>query len=234
MIEAFGLSKNFAALAAVSELSFRLKEGEVVALLGQNGSGKTTTMRMLSTFILPTAGTAQVAGYDVLRQGHEVRRHIGYLPEFPPLYPELCVDDYLAFVAQIKGVPRLQRKSSIEAVVQRCGLAEVYKRPCQQLSRGFRQRLGLAQAIIHEPPVLILDEPTGGLDPSQMKETRELIKNFAGKHTVLLSTHLLSEVIETCSRVLIVAGGKILLDRSLAEIPNRRSLEEAFMQAVGS
>jgi ABC-2 type transport system ATP-binding protein len=232
MIEASGLCKNFDDIEAVRDISFTVEEGEVVGLLGPNGAGKTTTMRMLTTFQPPSSGTASVAGFDILRDPVEVRKNIGYLPETPPLYPELRVREYLEFAARIKGVERKAVKSRVDDLLGLCGLESAASRVCGHLSRGYRQRVGIAQALVHNPKVIILDEPTSGLDPVQILEVRRLIAELREEHTVILSTHILQEVAETCSRVLIISQGRISLQGSLEDLVKDRSLEEAFLKAV--
>lgn len=232
MIEAQKLSKRYGNVHAVSEISFKVNHGEVVGLLGPNGAGKTTTMRMLTTFIPPSSGTAQVAGFDIRTQADEVRRNLGYLPENPPIYPELKVREYLTFVAKIKGVGSAKVRSAVDQAIEKCSLASVSDRLCGDLSKGFRQRVGLAQAIVHEPKVIILDEPTSGLDPSQIIEIRQLIAELQGKHTVVLSTHILPEVAQTCSRVIIVARGRIVVEGPIAELTSGKGLEQRFLEAV--
>lgn len=234
MIEATNLSKRYREIEAVSNLSFKISANQVVGLLGPNGAGKTTTMRMLTTFLPPSAGTATICGYDINKQSHEVRKNIGYLPETPPLYLELTVVEYLTFVAGLKGVPTKKIKSAVEDMLQRCSLTAVPNRLCGELSKGYRQRVGLAQALIHNPQVIILDEPTSGLDPAQIIEIRQLIKNLAKDHTVILSTHILQEVAETCSRVLIIAQGQIVVEGGFDELTKEKTLEQRFLDAVAS
>lgn len=232
MIEAQDLSKNFGDLQAVSNLSFRIEKGEVLGLLGPNGAGKTTTMRLLTTFLAPSAGTAKVAGFDVRTQAKDVRRHIGYLPETPPLYLDLRVKEYLRFIAKIKGVARSLVASSVSESIERCLLSDVASRLCGQLSKGYRQRVGLAAAIVHKPAVVILDEPTSGLDPAQIIEIRRLIRDLREEHTVILSTHILPEVAQTCSRVLIISKGEAVVQGSLEELTKDSTLEERFLATV--
>lgn len=232
MIRAINLSKRYGPVTAVQGASFVINEGEVVGLLGPNGAGKTTTMRMLTTFLPPTDGTATIAGFDILRDGEEVRKQLGYLPENPPLYPELRVREYLTFVAQIKKVRSKNIKPFVDEAISKCGLSEVTLRLCGQLSKGFRQRVGLAQALVHQPKVIILDEPTSGLDPSQIIEIRNLIAELKTRHTVILSTHILPEVSQTCSRVIIIAHGRIVVEGELKELTKQRSLEQRFLEAV--
>ncbi len=212
MIEVANLTKRYAGHRAVNGLTFSVAQGEIVGLLGPNGAGKTTIMRILSCYMPATSGTARVAGFDVFTQADEVRRHIGYMPENNPLHREMRVRDYLKFRARLKGLSRAQSRERVDTVMQQCGLGEVSKRVIAHLSKGFQQRVGLADALVHEPAVIILDEPTSGLDPNQIRTVRQLIKDLAGKHTVLLSTHILPEVEMTCSRVLILHEGRVLAD----------------------
>jgi ABC-2 type transport system ATP-binding protein len=210
MIQVTGLSKRYARHVAVNNISFSVEKGEIVGFLGPNGAGKTTTMRILTCFMPPTGGSANVAGYDVFEQPFEVKKHIGYLPEAPPLYPEMSVSDYLEFVARLKNIPATEIKSRTAQVMERCAVADVSGKLISKLSKGYRQRVGLAQAIIHNPDVLILDEPTSGLDPKQINETRELIKSLAGEHTIILSTHILPEVEAICQKVIIINRGELV------------------------
>ena len=210
MIEVQHLTKRYGPVTAVDDVSFRVERGEILGFLGPNGAGKTTTMRVLTGYMPPTDGKAIVAGYDVFDQPIEAKRRTGYLPETPPLYPEMTVRDYLAFVARIKGVPRNDRKARIGDMMARTRIDDVADRHCGKLSKGYRQRVGLAQAMLHNPEVLILDEPTAGLDPKQIIETRELIKGLAGDHTIILSTHILPEVSQTCQRIVIINKGKVV------------------------
>jgi ABC-2 type transport system ATP-binding protein len=210
MIEVENLTKRYAGRTAVAGISFEVGRGEIVGLLGSNGAGKSTTMRILSCFMPATSGTARVAGFDVSRQPDEVRRRIGYMPENNPLHPEMRVREYLKFRARLKGLGRKRTRERVEVVTEQCGLKDVTKRIIGQLSKGYRQRVGLADALVHEPELIILDEPTIGLDPKQIRSVRELIKSLAQKHTVLISTHILPEVEMTCGRVVILHEGKIL------------------------
>ncbi|HEU5180150.1 MAG TPA: ATP-binding cassette domain-containing protein [Candidatus Polarisedimenticolia bacterium] len=210
MIEVKDLSKSFGERKALKGISFRVEKGEILGFLGPNGAGKTTTMRILTGFMPPTSGTAVVAGFDVVRDPREVKRRIGYLPEHPPLYKEMAVRSYLAFVARIKGVPRKNLAAAVESALDRCGLTEVKGRLIGNLSKGFQQRVGLAQAIVHSPEVMILDEPTVGLDPRQILKIRNLILSFRGEKTVILSTHIIPEVEKLCDRVAIINEGKIV------------------------
>ena len=210
MIEVQHLTKRYGPVTAVEDVTFRVERGESFGFLGPNGAGKTTTMRILTGYIPATAGKAIVAGFDVFEQPIEAKRRTGYLPETPPLYPDMTVAEYLGFVAKIKGVPADQRRQRIIGVMERTRIDDMAQRLCSKLSKGYRQRVGLAQAIIHNPEVLILDEPTAGLDPKQIIETRELIKELAGDHTIVLSTHILPEVAQTCQRVVIINKGHVV------------------------
>ncbi|HYM10424.1 MAG TPA: ATP-binding cassette domain-containing protein [Bryobacterales bacterium] len=209
MIKVEGLTKRYGRTTAVDHISFEVEKGQIVGFLGPNGAGKTTTMRVLTCFLPPTEGTASVAGFDVLEHPLEVKRHIGYLPETPPLYPEMEVDEYLTFAGRIKGVSAGDIRRRVSDVVERCALGDVRDRLISKLSRGYRQRVGLAQALIHNPDVLILDEPTAGLDPKQIIETRKLIRELSGEHTIILSTHILPEVSTTCQLVIIINQGRL-------------------------
>ncbi len=210
MIEVSHLSKTYRDLKAVDDLSFTVAPGEILGFLGPNGAGKSTTMRILTGVLPPTSGTAKVAGHDVFEEPLEVKRRLGYLPEIPPLYPEMTVRDYLAFVASLKGVRGKARKAEVERCAERTFCSQFIERVIGNLSKGQKQRVGLAQALIGDPPVLVLDEPTVGLDPAQIIEVRGLIKSLAGKHTIILSTHILSEVTATCQKVLIIAAGRVV------------------------
>lgn len=232
MIEVQGLSKSYGDYQAVANVSFTAGKGEIVGFLGPNGAGKTTTIRMLATYLPPTSGSAKVAGFDVVTQADEVRRRIGYLPENPPLYGEMTVREYLKFIAEIKGVPRAQLPERVNEVMERCFISDVRNKLCQHLSRGYRQRVGLAQAIMHDPDVIILDEPTSGLDPKQIIEIRRLIKSLGEKHTVLLSTHILPEVAMVCSKVVIVNRGRVVVEGPLSHLSRDKSLEQVFLESV--
>ena len=210
MIEVQHLTKRYGRVTAVDDVSFRVERGEILGFLGPNGAGKTTTMRILTGYMPATDGKAIVAGFDVFDQPIEAKRRTGYLPETPPLYPDMSVQEYLEFVAKIKGVPSNERASRIKQVMQRTRIDDMAGRQCAKLSKGYRQRVGLAQAILHNPDVLILDEPTAGLDPKQIIETRQLIKELAGDHTIILSTHILPEVSQTCQRVVIINKGRVV------------------------
>jgi ABC-2 type transport system ATP-binding protein len=240
MIEVTGLTKRYRDRIAVEDLSFQLPEGEILGFLGPNGAGKSTTMKILTGYLPATSGTVKVAGFDVFEEPYEVKRRIGYLPETPPLYPEMTVRGYLKFVASIKGVRRGQMAAELERVAHATGVAEVMDRLIQNLSKGFRQRVGIAQALLGSPPVLILDEPTEGLDPSQRAEMRHLIKGFAGKHTVILSTHILSEVTMTCERVLILNQGRMVAFDEIRNLTHalgqgdQTSLEDIFLKLTAA
>jgi ABC-2 type transport system ATP-binding protein len=232
MIEACALSKSYGELHAVNGISFRVDRGEILGFLGPNGAGKTTTMRMLTGALPPTSGTAIVAGFDILEKPLEVKKRIGYLPETPPLYLDLHVTSYLKFVTKIKGIPAAERAERLEWAISRCGLGEVRKRVIGNLSKGFRQRVGLAQAIINKPEVLVLDEPTIGLDPRQIREIRELIQELSKEHTIILSTHILPEVTMICNRAVIINRGKIVREGTVADLTRDRTLEELFVDLI--
>ena len=226
------LAKRFGDVVALQDVSFEVGPGEIVGFLGPNGAGKTTTLRILSTYLTPDAGTATVGGHDSARDPMAVRRMLGYLPEHPPLYLDHTVAEYLSFCAALRGLPRRARGAAVGGVVERCGLGEVRGRLLGNLSKGFRQRVGLAQALVHGPKVLVLDEPTVGLDPQQIREIRELIRSLAGEHTVLLSTHILPEVAAVCGRVVIVHRGRVVADAAVSELTGLGSLEEAFLRVT--
>jgi ABC-2 type transport system ATP-binding protein len=232
MIDVQQITKLYGQFLAVSNISFKAEAGDIVGFLGPNGAGKTTTIRMLSTFLPPTSGTAKIAGFDIIEQADEVRKRIGYLPENPPLYDEMKVVEYLKFIAQIKGVPSNNVRSRIEDVVERCFLTNVTNKLCRQLSRGYRQRVGLAQAIIHDPAVVILDEPTSGLDPKQIIDIRETIKSLRQNRTVIFSTHILPEVQAVCNKVVIINRGRIVRSDSLQDLMQQGSLEQVFMESI--
>jgi len=241
MIEVKNLTKRYRDRVAVDGLSFTLDEGEILGFLGPNGAGKSTTMRMLTGFLPPSEGTAKIAGFDVFESPMEVKRRIGYLPETPPLYLEMTVRGYLRFVATIKGVPRKGMRAELDRVAHDAGVAEVMDRVIQNLSKGFRQRVGVAQALLGSPPLLVLDEPTEGLDPNQRAELRDLIKGLAGKHTVILSTHILPEVTVTCQKVLIIHQGKMVafdeiknLTHAHGQTDQQVSLEEIFIKLTAA
>jgi ABC-2 type transport system ATP-binding protein len=209
LIEVEHLTKSYGQARAVNDISFQVEKGEILGFLGPNGAGKTTTMRVLTGYLPATSGTARIAGYDVFEQSMEVRKRIGYLPETPPLYPDMSVGDYLAFVARIKGVPAGDIGRRLEDAMRMTNIMDKRYELIKRLSRGYKQRVGIAQAIVHNPDVVILDEPTVGLDPNQIKEVRHLIKGLAGEHTIILSTHILPEVEMTCDRVVIINRGRI-------------------------
>ena len=221
MIQVKNLTKAYGPHLAVDNISFRVEEGEIVGFLGPNGAGKSTTMRILTCFMPATSGSATVAGYDVFTQSMEVRRRIGYLPEGNPIYPEMRVREFLNFRGKLRGMGRPEREAAIKRVTDRCWLGEFIDRPIGQLSKGMRQRVGLADALLHDPPVLILDEPTVGLDPTQIRETRKLISDLARRHTIILSSHILPEVEATCQRMIIIAGGKIRASGPISEVRER-------------
>ncbi|HEX9000421.1 MAG TPA: ABC transporter ATP-binding protein [Blastocatellia bacterium] len=209
MIEVEHLTKSYGQARAVNDISFKVEKGEILGFLGPNGAGKTTTMRILTGYLPATGGTARVAGYDVFDDSMEVRKRIGYLPETPPLYPDMSISDYLAFVARIKGVEAGDLPKRVAEAMKMTNLTDRKDWLIKKLSRGYKQRVGIAQAVVHNPDVVILDEPTVGLDPTQRNEVRNLIKGLAGEHTIILSTHILSEVETTCDRVIIINKGKI-------------------------
>ncbi len=236
MIEVSNLTKRYGPVTAIKDITFSVETGEVLGFLGPNGAGKTTTMRVLTCFHPATSGTARVAGYDVFKQPLEVRKRIGYVPENVPLYGEMSVEDYLGFVAEIKGIDRGVKAARIGAVMDTCSLGSVKKRLIGRLSKGYRQRVGLAQALIHEPEVLVLDEPTEGLDPKQIIEVRELIKRMRGQRTVILSSHILPEVSQTCQRVVIINNGRIVAtdtpERLQARVRGAHELQVTIRGAV--
>jgi len=234
MITVNGLTKRYARTVAVDHISFQVEKGQIVGFLGPNGAGKTTTMRILTCFLPPTEGSATVAGFDVLEQPLEVKKRIGYLPETPPLYPEMEVREYLSFVGKLKGLSGSQLATRVGEVSERCSIADVSNKLLGKLSKGYRQRVGLAQAIIHNPEVLILDEPTAGLDPKQINETRELIRSLAGDHTIILSTHILPEVEQTCEQVIIINKGKLVATDSVHNLQARaRGVESIVLEIEG-
>lgn len=236
MIEIEKLSKHYRDLVAVNDVSFNVAKGEIVGFLGPNGAGKSTTMKIVTGFLPASSGAVKVAGIDVFEDPMTVRKSIGYLPEIPPVYPELTVREYLKFVAKLKKIPRNELKTEIERVIERLSLQDVDRRLIGNLSKGFQQRTGFAQALLGNPPVLILDEPTVGLDPRQIGEVRELIKELSGAHTVILSTHILQEVVATCERVVIINRGSIVADNTLQNLvaeyqeqASAQSLEQIFL-----
>lgn len=223
MIEVRGLSKSYGDRLAIDKLSFSVSKGEVVGFLGPNGAGKSTTMKIITGYMAPSDGEVQVAGFDVFNDPLEVKRRIGYLPETPPVYGDMTVQDYLKFVAQIKGVESSHVSGLVDSAIQKTNLGEVRKRLIQNLSKGFKQRVGIAQALVSDPEILILDEPTVGLDPKQVMEVRDLIRQLKGQHTIILSTHIMSEVQANCERVIIINRGKIVAEDSLAGLSKRMS-----------
>jgi ABC-2 type transport system ATP-binding protein len=234
MITVKGLTKRYAHNTAVDQISFEVPKGQIVGFLGPNGAGKTTTMRMLTCFLTPSGGTANVAGFDILEQPLEVKKRIGYLPETPPVYPEMRIVEYLTFVGRLKGLAGSDLRSRVDYACERCAIADVRTKIIGKLSKGYRQRVGLAQAIIHNPDVLVLDEPTAGLDPKQINETRDLIKSLAGDHTIILSTHILPEVSQTCEQVIIINKGKVVATDSVSNLQNRaRSGESVLLEVAG-
>ena len=231
MIEVEHLTKRYGTFTAVDDVSFTVEKGEILGFLGPNGAGKTTTMRVLTGYMPATEGRARVAGFDVVEQPIQAKRRTGYLPETPPLYTDMTVRDYLLFCARIKGIGRGERTARVNAAMERTRIADVAQRHCGKLSKGYRQRVGLAQALLNNPDVLILDEPTAGLDPKQIIETRKLIKDLAGDHTVVLSTHILPEVSQTCQRVVIINKGKVVAVDTPDNLTSRlRGSESQFLQ----
>jgi len=234
MISVKELTKRYARTTAVDQISFEVAKGQIVGFLGPNGAGKTTTMRILTCFLPPSSGTANVAGFNVLEQPLEVKKRIGYLPESPPIYPEMETTEYLKFVGRLKGLSGADLEKRVDYVCGRCAIADVKTRLLGKLSKGYRQRVGLAQAIIHNPDVLILDEPTAGLDPKQINETRDLIKDLAGEHTIILSTHILPEVEQTCEQVIIINKGKLVATDSVRNLQARaRGAESVLVEIAG-
>jgi len=234
MISVSELTKKYARTTAVDHISFEVEKGQIVGFLGPNGAGKTTTMRMLTCFLPPSSGTATVAGFDVLEKPLEVKRRIGYLPEAPPLYQEMRTAEYLMFVGRLKGLSGTELRQRVDTVCERCAVDDVKDKLLGKLSKGYRQRVGLAQAIIHNPEVLILDEPTAGLDPKQINETRELIRSLAGDHTIILSTHILPEVEQTCQKGIIINKGKLVATDSVNNLQSRARGVESVLVEVGS
>src|SRR5213595_325324 len=234
MISVKDLSKRYARNTAVDHISFEVEKGQIVGFLGPNGAGKTTTMRMLTCFLPPTSGAASVAGFDVLEQPMEVKKRIGYLPEMPPLYHEMRATEYLMFVGKLKGLSGTDLRQRVDTVCERCAITDMKDKLLGKLSKGYRQRVGLAQAILHNPDVLILDEPTAGLDPKQINETRELIRSLAGDHTIILSTHILPEVEQTCEHVIIINKGKLVATDTVQNLQNRaRGAESVLVEVAG-
>lgn len=223
MIEVSQLTKMYGTTAAIDSLNFTINKGEVVGFLGPNGAGKSTTMKIITGFMAPTSGTARVAGHDVFENPIEVKKHIGYLPETPPVYGEMLVEEYLQFVADLKKVPKFEKNKWVSRAIEKTNLGPVRRRLIQNLSKGFRQRVGIAQAIVSNPEVLVLDEPTVGLDPKQVAEIRDLIRELRGQHTIILSTHILPEVQATCERIIIINQGKIVAQDSLENLSTLQS-----------
>lgn len=232
MIEVEGLSKHYGEIAAVQDIHFKIESGSIAGFLGPNGAGKTTTMRVLAAYMMPNEGRVSVGGIDVLTHPMEARKIIGYLPEQPPLYEEMTVRAYLLFVAKIKRIPRKLREERLQMAMYKVGIKEVENRIIGNLSKGFKQRVGLAQALIHNPKVLILDEPTIGLDPVQIREIRSLIKSLAGDHTIILSTHILPEVTMTCQQVIIIDKGRVVASDTLEGLENKVRRTETFLLEV--
>ncbi len=232
MIEVRNLTKRYGELIAVRDISFTAATGQILGFLGPNGAGKTTTMRIITGFMPATTGTVKVAGYDIFDDSYEVRKRIGYLPENPPLYNDMTVTSFLRFVGRIRGIAAAELQDAVDRVLRTCGLTEVTGRVVGHLSKGFRQRLGLAQALIHDPSVLVLDEPTIGLDPRQIIDIRTLIKELAGQRTVILSTHILPEVAQLCEKVVIINEGCIAVEDTLAKLTQNMSLEQVFLHYI--
>ncbi|MGD0947816.1 MAG: ATP-binding cassette domain-containing protein [Candidatus Binatia bacterium] len=232
MIEVRNLTKRYGDVVAIRDISFTAATGQVLGFLGPNGAGKTTTMRVITGYMPATSGTVKVAGYDIFDDSFEVRKRIGYLPESPPLYNDMTVTGYLRFVGRIRGIPKAELGDSVDRVLRICGLAEVTDRVIGHLSKGYRQRVGLAQALIHNPGVLVLDEPTLGLDPRQIIEIRRLIQELAGERTVILSTHILPEVTQLCEKVVIINEGRIAIEDTLANLTQNMTLEQVFLRYI--
>jgi ABC-2 type transport system ATP-binding protein len=234
MIEVSNLEKKYGDFAALHGISFKVEKGEILGLLGPNGAGKSTTMKILSAFMPASSGSAKVAGFDVFEDPMEIKKRVGYLPENPPLYLDMRVKEYLEFVAQLKQVPNAKIPERVNYVLSHCGLADRAQSVIRNLSKGYRQRVGIAQAIVHDPEVVILDEPTVGLDPVQIVEIRNLIKNLAKTHTVILSTHILPEVMMTCDRVVLINRGRVLANGSVNELTQGSggNLEQAYLKII--
>jgi ABC-2 type transport system ATP-binding protein len=232
MIEVRNLTKRYGDVVAIRDISFTADTGQILGFLGPNGAGKTTTMRVITGFMPATSGTVKVAGYDIFDDSLEVRKRIGYLPESPPLYNDMTVTSYLRFVGRIRGIAKAELGDSVDRVLRTCGLAEVAERVIGHLSKGFRQRVGLAQALVHNPGVLVLDEPTIGLDPRQIIEIRRLIQELSGERTVILSTHILPEVTQLCEKVVIINEGRIAVEDTLANLTRDMTLEQVFLRYI--
>jgi len=235
LIDVQGLTRYYGEKRAISDVSFNVQEGEIVGLLGPNAAGKTTTMRILTCYMPPTSGTAKVAGFDILENSMDVRRIVGYLPENPPLYTDMTVTDYLTFVTKIKGIEKSKQKSEVDSVIEKAAIGDVQNRVIGKLSKGFKQRVGLAQSLLNNPKIVILDEPTVGLDPKQIIEIRELIKNLRGEHTVILSSHILPEIEQTCERVVIINNGIVVAEDTPDNLTSRlKGGERTVLQVEGS
>ncbi len=232
MIEVRNLTKRYGELTAIRDISFTAEKGQILGFLGPNGAGKTTTMRIITGFMPATSGTVKVAGFDIFEQSHECRKRIGYLPESPPLYNDMTVLSYLRFAAQIRGVSKGETAEAVDRVLRTCALADVSHRVVGHLSKGYRQRVGLAQAMVHNPAVLVLDEPTIGLDPRQIIDIRSLIRDLSGERTVILSTHILPEVTQLCDKVVIINQGRIVVEDLLSNLTAGTSLEQVFLQYI--
>ena len=232
MIEVANLSKRYGDLTAVQDVSFTAAPGEILGFLGPNGAGKTTTLRVITGFLPATSGTVRVSGFDVFEQSAEVRRRIGYLPENPPLYSDMMLVPYLRFAAKIHGLSRGDVGAAVDRAIDTCGLGGVSDRLLGHLSKGYRQRVGLAQALIHEPEVLILDEPTNGLDPGQIRDMLAFIRSLGAKRTIVLSTHILSQVLTACHKVVIINEGRVVVEAPLGDLTRDRSLEDVYTQAI--
>jgi ABC-2 type transport system ATP-binding protein len=232
MIEVRNLTKRFGDVVAIRDISFTAATGQILGFLGPNGAGKTTTMRVITGFMPATSGTVKVAGYDIFDDSFEVRKRIGYLPESPPLYNDMTVTAYLRFVGRIRGISKAELGDSVDQVLRTCGLAETTDRVIGHLSKGFRQRVGLAQALVHNPDVLVLDEPTIGLDPRQIIEIRRLIQELSGERTVILSTHILPEVTQLCEKVVIINEGRIAVEDTLTNLTQNMTLEQVFLRYI--
>jgi ABC-2 type transport system ATP-binding protein len=233
MIEVKNLTKYYGEHVGIKDVTFEVKKGEILGFLGPNGAGKTTTMKILSSYMPPTSGTAKVCGYDVFEESQEVKKRVGYLPEHPPLYLDQTVNNYLLFVSEIKGVPSEKRRSAISNVIEKCGLDDVKGRLIGNLSKGYKQRVGIAQAMIHNPDVLILDEPTIGLDPKQIMEIRELIRSLGSDHTIILSTHILQEVTMLCKRVVIINKGRLVAADTYEQLSSHLAKGTKVLVKVG-
>jgi len=235
VIEVSNLVKKYGDFTAVQGISFNVAKGEILGLLGPNGAGKSTTMKILSAFMPASSGSVKVAGFDVFDEPFEVKKRVGYLPETPPLYQEMRVRDYIEYVADLKHLEKARRKERVDFVIDRCGLKENERRIIGTMSKGFKQRVGIAQALVHDPEVVILDEPTVGLDPVQIVEIRNLIKDLAGNHTVILSTHILPEVVMTCDKVVLINHGKVMVDDTVGALTRGGTgdtLEQAYLKIV--